>query len=213
MDNRYADFTKFSSMVSVDARHAPLNVRKIDASDIRDALISGFNDFWQQPSHVLFLGIIYPLVGVFLARLAFGYDVLPLVFPLCTGFALIGPFAAVGLYEISRRRELGLDTSWMHALDVVRSPSRAAILELGLLLMAIYFAWLIAAMLLYRATFGDAVPETLSGFVQEVLTTPHGWALIILGNGIGLLFAVLVLTISVVSFRCFSTARSAPRRP
>jgi len=66
--------------------------------------------------------------------------------------------------------------------------------------MFIYLAWLGTAMLLYDLTFGDSMPATISGFLTEVLTTPHGWALIILGNGIGFLFAAVVLTISVVSF-------------
>jgi len=200
MANKYADFTKIASVVPVDLHPATLNVRKIDGTDIKDALIKGFNDFWAKPSHLLFLGIIYPIAGIFLARLAFGYDTLPLVFPICAGFALIGPFAAIGLYEISRRLELGLDASWEHALEVLRSPAKGAILELGFLLMVIYFAWLGAALALYRLTFGDAMPDTITGFYQDVLTTPHGWALIILGNGIGFLFAVLVLMISVVSF-------------
>jgi uncharacterized membrane protein len=202
MANRYANAIKatISSTGIADANVAPLGVRRIDAADIREALTKGFEDFWEKPSHLLFLGIIYPLAGLFLGRLAFGYDVLPLLFPLIAGFALVGPFAAIGLYEISRRREEGLDTSWQHALDVLRSPSRGAIADLGILSMVIYFAWLGAAMGLYQLTFGDSMPATITGFFHEVLTTPHGWALIILGNGIGFIFAVVVLTISVVSF-------------
>jgi len=202
MANRYADAIKatISTDAIADLHVKPLKVRRIDAADLKDALTKGFDDFWAKPSHLLFLGVIYPLAGIFLGRLAVGYDVLPLLFPLVAGFALVGPFAAIGLYEISRRRELGLDTSWEHALEVLRSPSRGAIAELGVLSMFIYLAWLGTAMLLYDLTFGDSMPATITGFLTEVLTTPHGWALIILGNGIGFLFAAVVLTISVVSF-------------
>ena len=202
MANRYGNVDKgaISSPALAVAGTEPLKVRSISPDDIKDVLAKGFDDFWEKPSHLVFLGIIYPLAGIFLGRLAIGYDVLPLLFPLIAGFALVGPFAAIGLYEISRRRELGLDTSWVHALDVLRSPSRGAILELGIIQMMIYFAWLVAAMLLYQATFGDSFPESITGFLREVFTTSHGWALIILGNLIGFLFAVAVLTISVVSF-------------
>src|SRR6266436_4782242 len=106
-------------------------VRKIGFADLKDAVAKGIDDFLAMPTHVIFLAIIYPLVGLFLARMTFGYDVIPLLFPLAAGFALIGPFAAIGLYELSRRRELGLDTAWKHAFDIVHSPSFGAIVTLG----------------------------------------------------------------------------------
>src|SRR5215831_8986277 len=98
-------------------------VRTITLVDLRDALAKGVDDFWAMPTHVIFLSLIYPIVGIALGSATFGYDVVPLLFPLAAGFALIGPFAAIGLYELSRRREQGLDTSWRHAFDIVHSPS------------------------------------------------------------------------------------------
>jgi uncharacterized membrane protein len=175
-------------------------VRKIGPRDLVDALKQGFADFWAMPSHVVFIGLIYPLVGLVLGRLVFGYDVLPLLFPLMAGFALVGPFAALGLYEMSRRREQGLDTSWKHAFDVFRSPSFGAIAALGLLLLIIFFVWLAVANAIYVATFGYRPAASVPDFLQQIFTTPEGWMLIIVGNGVGFLFALLVLMISVVSF-------------
>ena len=152
------------------------------------------------PSHAVFLCLIYPVVGFALARLALGYNVLPLLFPLAAGFALVGPFAALGLYEMSRRREAGLDVSWKHALDVFRSPSIGAIAVLGLMLVAIFLVWIAVAQAIYVANFGYTPAASMPDFLHQVLTTPAGWALIIVGNGVGFLFAVLVLTLSVVSF-------------
>jgi uncharacterized membrane protein len=175
-------------------------VRKIRLYDLSDALRKGTADFWAMPTHLVFLGLIYPVVGLVIARLVFGYDVLPLLFPLTAGFALIGPFAALGLYELSRRREKGLDTSWKHAFAVFRSPSLPAIAALGLLLLLIFFVWIAAANAIYVAAFGYVPAASVPDFLDRVFNTPAGWSLIVVGNAIGFLFALLVLTISVVSF-------------
>ena len=175
-------------------------IRSIRSVDLKDALTRGLRDFVAMPTHIMFLCVIYPIVGLVLARLAFGYDVLPQLFPLMTGFVLIGPFAAIGLYELSRRREQGLEAYWTDAFDVLGSPSFAAIAALGFLLLLIFIIWLAAADWIYVATLGNKPVASVADFLSEVLTTSSGWKLIILGNGIGFLFALLVLTISAVSF-------------
>src|SRR5262245_14335346 len=152
------------------------------------------------PTHVIFLAIIYPIFGLFLACLTFGYDVLPLLFPLAAGFALIGPFAATGLYALSRRREKGVDVSWKHALGVARCRSLGGITAPGRVVMIVVLLRALTPQRLYPSLFGHGSPESIGQFLSDILTTSEGWILIIAGNGIGFLFAVLVLTISVVSF-------------
>jgi len=187
-------------LVGATARPVRLEVRHITPSDLWQALAEGFSDFAAIPSHAIFLCVIYPLLGLRLISLASGYSAVPLAFPLAAGFALIGPFAAVGLYELSRRREAGLDISFNHAFDVVRSPSFGAILLLGLLLMAIFLVWLAVAQAIYVANFGYTAPASVGQFVDEVFTTRAGWRLIVVGTGTGFLFAVVVLTITAISF-------------
>jgi uncharacterized membrane protein len=177
-----------------------LPVRKIGIGDLRAALASGAEDFWAKPSHVVFLALIYPIAGLIFARLIVGYDVLPLLFPLVAGFALVGPFAAIGLYEISRRREKGIDTSWLHAFAVLQSTSRASLLALGAVLLAVFFVWLALAWTIYALTIGTEMPMSIADFAHDVFATPGGWVLIIVGNAVGFVLAAFVLTISVVSF-------------
>ncbi len=177
-----------------------LEIRRLTPADLFKALSRGFDDFSAMPSHAVFLCVVYPLLGVLLISLSLGYSMVPLAFPLAAGFALIGPLAAIGLYELSRRREAGLDTSSSHAFDVLHSPSLGAIVALGLLLMVIFLIWLAVADAIYVANFGYAAPASIGQFVRDVFTTSAGWTLIFVGTGVGFLFAVLALTISVVSF-------------
>ena len=175
-------------------------VRKINFADLKDALAKGIDDFLAAPTQLIFLAIIYPIVGLFLARLTFGYQVLPLLFPLVAGYALIGPFAAIGLYEMSRQREQGREVSWTDAFGVLRCPSLDAIAAVGFVLMVVFVIWLATALWLYDALFGSAPPDSIGQFLSEVLTTTRGWVLIIAGHALGFLFAVVALTVGVVSF-------------
>jgi uncharacterized membrane protein len=175
-------------------------VRRIAPSDLYQSLACGIDDFLAMPSHALFLCVIYPLLGIFLVAMTIGSSLLPLAFPIAAGFALVGPLAALGLYELSRRREAGLDSSSAHALDVLHSPSLPAIIALGVLLMAIFLIWLAVADAIYIANFGYHGPASIRQFAADVLTTRAGWTLIVVGTGVGFLFAVLVLTIGAMSF-------------
>ena len=160
----------------------------------------GLDDFGAYRTDVIFLCLIYPLVGISLALLTFGYETLPLLFPLASGFALVGPVAAVGLYEMSRRREQGIPITWADAFGAMTSAAFGAILVLGLVLLEIFLLWLLAANVIYELTLGPEPPASIAAFVRDVFTTRAGWAMIVVGVGVGLLFALLVLAISVVSF-------------
>jgi len=187
-------------LVGSSAGHTQPVVRRISPSDLYQSLARGVDDFTAMPSHAVFLCVIYPLLGIFLVAMTVGHAMLPLAFPIAAGFALVGPLAAIGLYELSRRREAGLDSSSSHVLDVLHSPSLGAIVALGVLLMAIFLIWLAVAEWIYIANFGYATPASLRQFASDVFNTSAGWNLIFVGTGVGFLFAVLVLSISAISF-------------
>ena len=181
-------------------RSAALQIRRIAVSDLGDVLAKGWQDFVACRSDVIFLAIIYPLAGLVLAWSVFNYEVIPLLFPLVSGFALLGPVAAVGLYEMSRRREQGASVGWGDAFGVLATPQFGAVLVLGLILLAIFLLWLVTAHTIYRATMGQEGIVSLSAFYRDAFTTEAGRELMFVGIGVGFLFAVLVLAISVVSF-------------
>jgi uncharacterized membrane protein len=182
-----------------DTAGAPV-IRTIDLTDLNEALRRGWEDFKAIPSHAIILCIIYPVLGLVLARTVLGYSILPLLFPLAAGFALLGPFAAIGLYELSRRRERGEQPTAWDALEVLRSPSFGAMLGLGALLLALFVTWVATAQAIYIAAFGYEGATGMSDFATRVLTTSQGWWLIVVGCGVGFLFALVALCISVVSF-------------
>ena len=186
-------------IVAIDDTVAYPEIRKISPADLKVVLTKGMDDFKAKPSHLVILALVYLLAMLVSANVAAGYIPLPLAFPLLSGFALLGPLAAVGLYELSRRRELGLDTSWEHAFKVMLSPSIDLVI-LSVLLGLIYFAWLGVALAVYGEIYGSTVPTSIIDFFWEAITTPAGWALILVGCGVGFLFAVVVLAISAVSF-------------
>src|SRR3569623_2543913 len=94
--------------VAVPVANALPTVRHIQMSDLSTCLRIGWEEFTALPAHAIVLALIYPVIGLIVARLIHGYSELPLLFPLAAGFALLGPLAAIGHYELSRRRDVGL---------------------------------------------------------------------------------------------------------
>ena len=186
-----------------ETAHSPAPaVRQISTADVWTSLREGFADFEAYRSDVIFLCATYAAIGLVLARLAFGSDLLPLLFPLASGFAIIGPLAAVGLYEMSRRREQGAEVGWSNAFDVLKAPAIGGIAAMGAILIATFLLWLAAAWAIYQATLAPVLPRAPSPsvFANAVLFTPEGHNMILLGMGVGFLFALVAMMISVVSF-------------
>lgn len=182
------------------ARRAEIEVRKIGLDDLRHALARGIDDFMAFRSDVIVICLVYPLAGLLLVWFAFDRALLPLLFPLIGGFALLGPVAAIGLYEMSRRRELGMNVRWSDALAVVGSPAIIMIVLLGAYLLLLFVFWLVFANWIYAATLGPEPPASLLALLRDTLTTGAGWTMLIGGSAVGFCIAALVLAVSIVSF-------------
>ena len=189
----------FHVLTNADTAIDMPQVRHITFADLTEALREGWHDFWEKPSHLVFLGLIYPVMGAAIAIWSSGLNAWPMLFPLISGFALVGPIAALPIYEMSRRQEMGLDTSWRSALQVFRSPAMPSIAAVGIGLMLLFTAWLLVAQYIYESHFGPGSPPTLIAFLNDVFTTPQGYSLIVWGDLVGLLFAIVALASAVIS--------------
>jgi uncharacterized membrane protein len=176
-----------------------IGVRRIAVADLRAALAAGWDDFRAIPTQLIFLCLLYPVVGLLAGRAAFDDDLMPLVWPLVAGLSLMGPICAVGLYEISRRREAGLPASAANVLDVLKSPALPQIAAMGGLLLALFLAWVFVADRIWRVTLEPMHISGWQGMSDALLQTYAGRRLIIWGNLAGFGFALVVLTISAVS--------------
>ncbi len=175
------------------------DITAISPNTLPDILHKGLDDFYARPTHGVFLTVIYILIALFTVFIGLGNDLLPLIFPLVSGFALIGPLAACGLYALSKRRESGQTVAWWHVFDVFTAPSRLAIAGMGLILASLFALWLLTAMTLYDTFLGSASPATLTELFSLAFGSAAGWQLIIIGCGVGFLFSILVFAITIVA--------------
>ncbi len=178
----------------------PIVLRDLTMADLRTALSKGVQDFSALRTDVMFIVLVYPILGVLLTWFALNRDMLPLVFPMMSGFAIVGPVAAVGLYEMSRRREAGLPTGWGDAFGVIASPSFLPIVVLGGYLAVLFVGWMFAAGAIYKLTLGPEAPQSLAQFITDIFGTAAGWTMLIAGVAVGGLFALAALAVTLVSF-------------
>ena len=181
------------------ARSVKIPVRKISAEDLRWSLKQGLGDFQEMRGDLVFAGLIYTFIGIAAAVMTTNGPLMPFFFPVVAGVGLLGPVAAVGFYELARRREDGLESGWRHFLDVRKRPSADDMGIVAGLLLAIFALWLVVAGLIYLALFGWTTPTSIGGFLDMVFTTANGWAMILIGLAVGAVFGWIVLAVSVAS--------------
>lgn len=174
--------------------------RVLMPGDLREALRKGWDDLAAMRSDVLFACMLYPAMGAVLLALASQGNLTHLLFPVLSGFALVGPVAALGLYELSRRREAGREVSWGAMFEVLRNPRFPRILMLSLFNAVLFMVWLLLADAIHAATLGPDRPASLMALVTASLTTPAGWVMTVIGTAVGAVLAAAVLAVSAISF-------------
>ncbi|MFN3719411.1 MAG: DUF2189 domain-containing protein [Rhizobium rhizophilum] len=190
----------FHVMTSATGNIERPEIRRIAVSDVFSALREGYEDFREKPSHYAFVALIYPIAGAMMIGWSAGVELLPMVYPLLTGFALLGPLLALGLMEISRRQELGQPANWSDVLSLRKSPSLPALLMMSAYLVTLFMVWLVMSRGLYLSMIGDYPGPGVFAFASGVFDHPNAWAFLFWSNGIGFLLALVALMISLVAF-------------
>lgn len=185
-------------MTSISGKVDPV-VRRITAADIAEALSLGLRDFQALPLYGLAFGALYAIGGIVILLCLTAFGMVYLVYPLAAGFAMIGPFVAVGLYEVSRRRETGRPMS----IAAIRAAitARSEIGWMAFVTLFVFVAWMYQVRLLIALLLGlNASFSSLHEFITVVLTTNEGLLFLAIGNAVGAALSLILFSLTVVSF-------------
>lgn len=183
-----------------DLPKRPPRVQTIRVGDVVDALEKGLQDFRAAPSFGLFFGGVYALGGMLIVLAASALDMGYISYPLAVGFALIGPFVAVGLYEVSRRRESGEMLDWNGVLGVVVAQRKREMGWMAFVTLFVLVVWMYQVRILIALFIGLRAPTSINEFVAVVLGTPEGLTFLAVGHVIGAAMALVLFSLTVVSF-------------
>ncbi|GAB4394369.1 MAG: DUF2189 domain-containing protein [Kiloniellaceae bacterium] len=190
-----------SGGLQAEAAPPPLpKVRSIAIGDIVDALELGLRDFRGAPVFGLFFGGIYAVGGMLIVLTASALQMSYVSYPLAVGFALIGPFVAVGLYEVSRRREKGEPLHWGPILGVIFAQRRRETGWMAFVTLFVLVMWMYQVRVLLALFIGLHAPTTFDGFLQVVVGTPEGLIFLGIGHIVGAFMALVLFSLTVVSF-------------
>lgn len=192
---RYGLLTEVSG---IEETRNPERQRHLPASAALDWLAAGWHDFKTIPGPSLAYGLAVFLVSILFiwAMFAFGWDYI--LFPALSGFMIVAPVLAIGLYEKSRAIEDG-EVPTLNRMLWVKPRAGAQILFIGVLLCLLMLLWMRAAVLIYALFFGVRAFPGLDHIAPIIFTTPMGWALAVVGTLVGGLFAAFGFAISVFS--------------
>lgn len=180
-------------------RSLPPPVNTVTADDVRAALNAGFSDFLARPVMSGFFGLFYALFGIGLVWCLVWMGWVWMVVPAAVAFPLFAPFAAAGLYEMSRRMQQGQSFGWSEILTVMADQRKREMGWMAFVTLFILWVWFYQFRTVMVITLQHAAFSDLSGFLQAVFFTPAGWTFLLIGTGVGALLAAALFSVTVIA--------------
>lgn len=174
-------------------------VRKISVADVGEVLAEGVRDFQRAPVYGVLTGGICAIVGLLLILAVYAAGMPYLAYPLAAGFALVCPFLAAGLYEVSRRLEKDESLAPGEVWGSVRS--RSEIRWMGFMTLFVLIVWLYQVRLLMALFLGESgMGVTFGDVFDTIFGTSEGLLFLLVGNVVGAILATILFSLSAVSF-------------
>ena len=174
-------------------------VAALSVSDMRQCLFEGMSDFARAPVYGIFFGAVFALAGLAIVAALTWWQIPWLIYPFAIGFPLIGPFAAAGLYEVSRRLETGQPLSWGTVLPVVWAQRGRELSWMAFVMLFVFWIWMYQIRLLVALFLGRLSFSTLDRFLTIVFTTTEGWIFLAVGHAVGAAISLGLFSITVIS--------------
>jgi uncharacterized membrane protein len=174
-------------------------VRAVSVADIRASLAEGISDFIRAPAFGFFFGGIFALGGICITLALTAWDRPWLIYPFAIGFPLIGPFAAVGLYEVSRRLESGRPLAWSAVLSVLWAQRRRELSWMAFVVLFVFWIWMYQVRLWMALILGRMSFATFEKFLTVLFTTWQGWTFLIVVHLVGGALALIMFSLTVIS--------------
>jgi uncharacterized membrane protein len=174
-------------------------VGEIRFGDLREILSKGFADFRRAPMFGLFFGGVYAAGGIIIALSLTIWDIPWMIYPVAIGFPLIGPFVAVGIYEVSRRLEVGKPLVWSEILGVIWLQRQRELAWMAFVMLFVFWVWMYQIRLLIAIILSRSSFSTLDRFLEVIFTTPQGWTFLAVGHIVGAVLAIVMFSITVIS--------------
>lgn len=176
-----------------------IKVNQVSTGDIAAAFRAGVSDFAAHPLMSGAFGLFYALFGLLFVWALFWLGKIWMIIPAAVGFPLVAPFAAAGLYEMSRRLEASERFGWSDILGVMARQRKREMGWMAFVTLFIFWVWMYQIRLWLAIILQDASFSDLDGFLNTVFFTPTGWTFLAIGTGVGAFLAAVLFSVTVIA--------------